>query len=73
MRNTDSRADVMTDILRLHAQAVAAVDYCQQVQNSIRLFEKFLELKRDYRVKWAPPFLVIDGGLSQKKAGVVTD
>ncbi len=71
MNDPGTPTENMADILHLREQASAALDGCRQVGKAIRLYERYLELKRDYRVKMVGRFLVIEGGLAEHHADIV--
>jgi hypothetical protein len=70
MHDSDLPTTSRIDIGSLRDQASAALDDCQRVGNTIRQYQKYLELSRDYRVRMVGPFLVIEGGLAENPPDV---
>jgi hypothetical protein len=60
--------EIVEQIIKLRVQAVAAHERFEEIHARIEFYRKYLSLGQRFKVKFAGPFILIQGGRSTEDA-----
>jgi hypothetical protein len=68
MNKSSSYDEIIEQIIKLRAQAVAAYDRCEKLHARIEFYRKYVAFRQRFKVRLAGPFILIQGARSTEDA-----
>jgi hypothetical protein len=60
--------EIVEQIIKLRVQAVAAHEVVEEINARIEFYRKYVSLGQRFKVRFAGPFILIEGGRSKEDA-----